>query len=58
MDITTKELETKLSALEDDLIQRGHNLEVEQEYLITKGELECWEKREESRLAQIVKRNG
>lgn len=43
VDSNIQELETWLVALED-ILQRGHNKEVEMEFMITKSKLECWEK--------------
>lgn len=54
---------TNIIALGDQLqflkeeLQKGHNLEVEEDYLlIIKGELECWENCEETRLSQMAKK--
>lgn len=53
---------TNINALEDRMqfletgLQKRHNLEVEEEYLVTKGELECWENFENTRLSQIAKK--
>lgn len=47
MDLTIKELEIRLIELEGKLY-RGYNTEVEEEFLVTKGEMECWEKREDT----------
>lgn len=49
------ELENKLELLESEL-QKGHNMVVEEEYLITKGELKWWKKCEKTRFAQFAKK--
>ncbi|XP_031287891.1 uncharacterized protein LOC116146622 [Pistacia vera] len=49
-----KELEERLEVL-DSHLQGGYDKEVECDYLITKLELDIWEKREELRLSQLVK---
>lgn len=50
-----KKLVLQLGRLKDEL-QKGHNVELEAYYLITKGELQCWEKRKETRATQLAKK--
>ncbi|KAF5477111.1 hypothetical protein F2P56_003784 [Juglans regia] len=50
-----KELEEKLEVLESRL-QGGHDQDVETDFLVTKLELDIWEQREETRLAQLAKK--
>lgn len=38
-------------------MQFGFDLDIEQEFLLTKCKLDFWEKREETRVAQITKKN-
>ncbi|KAJ0094336.1 hypothetical protein Patl1_15029 [Pistacia atlantica] len=49
-----KELEERLEVL-DSHLQGGYDKEVECDYLVTKLELDIWEKREELRLSQLAK---
>lgn len=43
VDVTIKELHTRLMELEDRL-QTDHSREMEKDYLVTKAELESWER--------------
>ncbi|XP_042964713.1 uncharacterized protein LOC122298936 [Carya illinoinensis] len=54
VDCNIKNLEDRLDLLESQM-QNGYNDELEMEYLVSKIELETWERREELRLAQIAK---
>lgn len=51
------ELDSQLLLLEEKL-QIDYTKEVEEENLFMKNELDCLEKREDSRLAQIAEKNG
>lgn len=52
-----KDLEKKLDVLESEL-QKGHYMEVEEEYLIMKDELECWENVKKKFLLNSLRRSG
>ncbi|KAF5481633.1 hypothetical protein F2P56_002271 [Juglans regia] len=54
-DAWERPLEGRLESLESQL-QSNYSEDIESEYLISKLELEVWEKREKARLAQIVKK--
>ncbi|XP_041015027.1 uncharacterized protein LOC121257846 [Juglans microcarpa x Juglans regia] len=56
VDQNIKLLEERLVCLESQL-QLNYSEDIESEYLISKLELEVWEKREEARLTQIAKKN-
>ncbi|KAF5472982.1 hypothetical protein F2P56_009634 [Juglans regia] len=55
IDQNIKQLEGRLVCLESQL-QLNYSEDIESEYLISKLELEVWEKREKARLAQITKK--
>lgn len=57
VDLNIQELETWLIALED-ILQRGHNKEVEMEFMITKSKLECWEKGRKLGLPNLLRSCG
>lgn len=46
VDYNIQELEAHLIMKLEDNLQWGHNKDVEEEFLITMCELDCWEKRE------------
>ncbi|KAF5450314.1 hypothetical protein F2P56_030677 [Juglans regia] len=53
VDTNIQELEARMAVLEAQL-QSGFSEEIEAEYIVTKLEIDIWEKREESRLAQLA----
>lgn len=57
LDGMIKELDCRLNILEEKL-QRGYNKEMEEEFLITKSELDCWEKGRKLRLLKLQIKYG
>lgn len=55
VDVTIKELQTRLMELED-ILQTNHSGEMEEDFLVTKTELDFWENWEEIQVAQIAKK--
>lgn len=49
------ELEDRLDCMEEK-IQTSYCADVEQEFLTTKSELDCWEKREDMQVGQLEKK--
>ncbi|KAF5454683.1 hypothetical protein F2P56_024330 [Juglans regia] len=54
VDTNIQELEARMAVLEAQL-QSGFSEKIEANYIVTKLEIDIWEKREESRLAQLAK---